>query len=140
MLLFKTLRFLWPFLKEMILGDKTLKEALKTNFWRVLLIVGIIVSIALNFFTIPRLLEISYAHVELKRKHSLLIKQCWPNSDPGNLLPEPVAPAPPATAPPKAPATPAAPALPAPPIPREDAVRAYDHTREFFEKLKKQEH
>jgi hypothetical protein len=59
----------------MILGDKTLREALRHHFGRVLLIALIISSIALNFFTIPKLLTISYEHVELKRRYSEIVKQ-----------------------------------------------------------------
>lgn len=127
MLLFKTLRFLWPFLKEMVLGNKTLKEALKTNFWRVVLLAAIVVSVALNFFTIPRLLEISYAQVELKRKHSALLKQCWPNSDPGS-TPFPSQPEP---QPRSAPVTSAT---------SSQAEQDYQRTKDFFERLRNTEH
>lgn len=76
MLVVKTIRFLWPFLKEMILGDKTVRQALRTNLGRVLLIAVILLSIVANFFTIPRLLEISYAQVELKRRYEAQSQLC----------------------------------------------------------------
>lgn len=75
------IRFLWPFLKEMILGDRSLKEAIKHHKWRVLLLGTVILSIVLNFLTIPRLLSLAHDHVELKRKYVTLVKQRWPNAD-----------------------------------------------------------
>lgn len=81
MMLIQTIRFLWPFLKEMILGDKSLVEALRYHFGRVLVMAVIVLSIALNFFTIPKLLALSYDHVELKRNYAALIKQRYPNTE-----------------------------------------------------------
>lgn len=75
------IRFLWPFLKEMILGDRSLKEAIKHHKWRVLLLGTVILSIVLNFLTIPRLLSLAHDHVELKRKYATLLKQHWPSAD-----------------------------------------------------------
>jgi hypothetical protein len=72
MLIFRIIGFLWPFLKEMILGDKTLKEALKSHKGRVLLIAGIILSVCINFFAIPRLVDISSKYVLLKREYESL--------------------------------------------------------------------
>ena len=69
-----TLRLLWPFLKEMVLGDKTLSEALKTNKMRVLLLFLIVGSFAMNFFVVPRVYEISSQYVELEREHKKLLE------------------------------------------------------------------
>jgi hypothetical protein len=61
--------FIWPFLKEMILGDRTLKEAVKSNKIRVLTIGIIFLSLALNFFAFPRLVSITKQHLELAKKY-----------------------------------------------------------------------
>lgn len=67
-----TLRLLWPFLKEMFLGDKTVGQALKTNKMRVLLLFLVLGSFAMNFFVLPRTYEISAQYVELERAHKKL--------------------------------------------------------------------
>jgi hypothetical protein len=69
MWILKILAFLWPFIKEMVLGDKTLREALKDNKKKVLLALMILASIGLNFFTISRLVIISKDHVVLQKKY-----------------------------------------------------------------------
>lgn len=69
---FKLLTFLFPFIKEMILGEKTIKEALKTNKMRVFLIGLILLSFFLNMFTIPKLVRISADYVILDRKYKEL--------------------------------------------------------------------
>jgi len=66
---YKFLAFFWPFLKEMFLGDKTAKEALRHYKGRLIVICTILGSVFLNFFTIPRLVEISSQYVFLKKKH-----------------------------------------------------------------------
>lgn len=82
MLLIKTLRLLWPFLQEMFLQGKSLQEALRLYFFRVLFIGLFMLSIAVNFLTVPKAVHLSYDLVELKHRHAGMIKQCWPNSDP----------------------------------------------------------
>ena len=82
MLAVKAIRFLWPFLKEMFLGGKSLSEALRLHLWRSLFVVLFLASVGANCFVWPRLVEISYSHVELKRKYEALRQQCWPNSEP----------------------------------------------------------
>lgn len=67
-----TLRLLWPFLKEMVLGDKTLSEAIKTNKMRVLLLFLILGSFAMNLFVVPRVYDISSQYVELEKEHKKL--------------------------------------------------------------------
>lgn len=68
-----TLRLLWPFLKEMLLGDKTLSEAIKTNKMRVLLLFLILGSFAMNLFVVPRVFDISSQYVELEKEHKKLV-------------------------------------------------------------------
>lgn len=69
MWILKVLAFLWPFIKEMVLGDKTLKEAIKDNKKKVLLALMILASIGLNFFAISRLVVVSKDFVVLQKKH-----------------------------------------------------------------------
>lgn len=66
------LRLLWPFLKEMFLGDKTLTQAIRTNKTRVLLLFLVLGSFAMNLFVLPRTYEISAQYVELERAHKKL--------------------------------------------------------------------
>lgn len=66
------LRFLWPFLKEMFLGDKTLTQALRTNKLRLFLLFAIIGSIGMNIWLTPRLFDISTQFIQLKVDHKKL--------------------------------------------------------------------
>lgn len=94
MLVLKAIRFFWPFLKEMFLGGKTLREAARLHFGRLLFVLLFLGSIAVNAWLFPRLLDISLQLVELKRSHSALLKKCYPNSDPaGSDETEPASPA-----------------------------------------------
>ncbi len=70
MFVWKAVAFFWPFLKEMILGEQTIRESLKSHKGRLLLIGVILASFALNAFTLPKLVKISAAHVELQRKYN----------------------------------------------------------------------
>jgi len=86
MLVFKAIAFFWPFLKEMILGEKTIRESLRSHKGRLLLIAAILASFALNAFTIPKLVKISAAHVELQRKYAAVTREY---RDPGAAPPPP---------------------------------------------------
>lgn len=66
------LRLLWPFLKEMFLGDKTVMQAIRTNKMRVFLLFMVLGSFAMNLFVLPRTYEISAQYVELERAHKKL--------------------------------------------------------------------
>ena len=116
MLVFKVIGLLFPFIKEMILGEKTVKEAIKTNKLRVLLIGAICLSILLNFLTIPRLVQISARHVALQKKYDLATRE----------YKEPAAPTPP---------------LADSQLPKPDPTIAdpYKRTKDFFEQIRDQE-
>lgn len=58
MWLIKLTMFLWPFVKEIILGDKTLKEAAKHHKKKLVLIFIIFLSIWINFFTIAKIFSV----------------------------------------------------------------------------------
>lgn len=74
MWILKVLAFLWPFIKEMVLGDKTLKEAIKDNKKKVLLALLIMVSVGMNFFTISRLVVVSQNYINVEKKYLTAIK------------------------------------------------------------------
>ena len=111
MFAWKAVAFFWPFLKEMILGEQTIRESAKTHKGRLLLIGVILASFALNAFTIPKLVKISAAHVELQRKYAAVMREA---RDPGAAPPPP------------------------PPMP-EQTGNIYDDTKRFFEQLQELE-
>jgi hypothetical protein len=74
MLAWKTITLLWPFLKELFLGKKTLREALKTNKGRVFVILAVIGSVIMNVWLVPNTMRISLDYVELKHKYDDLKK------------------------------------------------------------------
>ena len=59
MLAFKVLSFLFPFLKEIIMGRKKAQQSLVENKKLGLVVVLILVSVFLNFFFLPKLVKIS---------------------------------------------------------------------------------
>lgn len=65
----KVFMFFWPFLKEMILGEKTVKQAVETNKWRVLTLGVILMSISLNFLAVPKLISVTQDYLELRKKY-----------------------------------------------------------------------
>lgn len=75
MLIFKALAFVWPFLKEMLLGDKSISEALRSAKGKLAVAVFVTASIVLNAFTIPRLVEISSDYISLRKKHEDVLKE-----------------------------------------------------------------
>ena len=108
----KIISMIFPFIREMILGDKTLLEAIKTNKLKVLLLAAIMASFFLNVTMIPKLIEISNRYVRLHDRYELIekerdnLKQNLQNKDkelahctPDSALPTPppTAPEPPAT-------------------------------------------
>lgn len=74
MWIFKVLAFIWPFIKEMVLGDKTLKEAIQDNKTKVLFAGIVMLSFALNFFAVTRLVVISKDFVVLQKKYTASTK------------------------------------------------------------------
>lgn len=73
---FKLISMLFPFIKEMVLGEKTVREAFKTNKMRVFML-GLIMFVFFGFaFTLPKLIRISADYVMLERKYNTLEQQC----------------------------------------------------------------
>lgn len=71
----KAVVFIWPFLKELLLGERTLKEAVRSNKVRLITIGVILLSVALNFFLLPRLVTITRDHLELMKKYKEVTKE-----------------------------------------------------------------
>ncbi|MDR3392327.1 MAG: hypothetical protein P4L77_11395 [Sulfuriferula sp.] len=73
---FKLISMLFPFIKEMVLGEKTVREAFKTNKMRVFML-GLIMFVFFGFaFTLPKLIRISADYVMLEKKYNTLEHQC----------------------------------------------------------------
>lgn len=68
MWLIKVLVFLWPFIKEMILGGMSIKDAIRTNKRSVFIFIVITLSLILNILTVSRLIVITNDYIELKNK------------------------------------------------------------------------
>lgn len=63
---------LWPFLWEMMIGNRPFKEAIHTHRKQIITIVLIIVSVLMNALTIPKIISISSDYVILERKYKSL--------------------------------------------------------------------
>lgn len=56
----------------MVLGERTLKQAVQSNKVRVAALFVIFLSLAINVFTLPRLVIITQQHLELMRQYKEL--------------------------------------------------------------------
>lgn len=85
MLYFKILTFLWPFIREMILGKKTWKEVLKTNK-RGLVVFGLIIFLLFYGVMATRsLIHVSQRVVELEKATPTPSKPSFPLNPPPNV-------------------------------------------------------
>lgn len=66
---FKVLFFLWPFVRELVLDDMTVTEAVKNYKIRVMFMIMIVLSFGINAFLIPRSFQIAADLAALERKH-----------------------------------------------------------------------
>lgn len=73
MWILKVLAFLWPFIKEMVLGDKSLKEAIRDNKKKVAFAIFVLCSVGMNFFLISRLVVISQKYLEFQKAHPAIV-------------------------------------------------------------------
>lgn len=67
---FKAAVFFWPFIREFILGDVTMKDAIKNNKFKFFVACTIVFSFVLNLFMIERLWTISSNYLVLKEKYT----------------------------------------------------------------------
>jgi hypothetical protein len=71
MWIFKILTFLWPFIKELVLGEKTVRQAIKSNRWKLVLTIVICISFVVNLLAVPRLVVMANDYVKLNKKYEL---------------------------------------------------------------------
>lgn len=69
---FKILAMIWPFVREMFFGNKNLRQILKENKFRVVVLVILVSSMGLNYFLSHRVVLISRDYLELKEKYQAL--------------------------------------------------------------------
>jgi len=63
MWIIKLISFIWPFLKEMILGDKTVTETVRANKLKTLFVFMGVLSLCLNFLLVQRLVILGKNHL-----------------------------------------------------------------------------
>ncbi len=77
MWLIKTLSFLWPFIKEMVFGNKTVAESVRANKIKSLFFFVAVLSLVLNLILFQRLIVIGKDHIdfvkEMKKKEGCTI-------------------------------------------------------------------
>lgn len=72
MLFLKILSMLWPFIKEVALGDKTVMETFRTNKMKFVGIAIIVASLGLNYFAVSKIITISRDHIALMKKYKAM--------------------------------------------------------------------
>jgi hypothetical protein len=115
----KLILFILPFLKEIILADKTWKQAFRTHRVRLMVLIVLVLSIGLNLFVMDRFMK------HAKNQSAITAVKCQPESTPPK--PKETVGAPPN--PPKA----------DPSDLTSDAVDRYRRLKEQFERLNKRE-
>jgi len=76
MIAFKIIIFIWPFLREWFLGDKTVMQALKQNKKSTATFFAFIILLLTCLFTVPRLYFVSRDYLALSRTYYILAKDC----------------------------------------------------------------
>lgn len=71
----KLVSLLFPFVRDMILGEASLKYALKTNKLRVLLLFFLMVCFAWTVYSVPRIVGMAADQVKLEHQYQALEKQ-----------------------------------------------------------------
>lgn len=69
---FKLIAFIFPFIKEMVLGEKTVRQALKTNKMKVLILGVIMLSFLMNMMLVPKYVKLAANYVGLEKKYKAL--------------------------------------------------------------------
>lgn len=68
MWLIKTLSFLWPFIKEMVFGNKTVAESVRANKIKSLFFFVAVLSLVLNLILFQRLIVIGKDHIDFVKE------------------------------------------------------------------------
>lgn len=68
MSIIKILVFIWPFIKEMVLGDRSVRDAARDNKMKVLLAFVLAGSIGMNIFSVNRLWTLSQEYLGVKKE------------------------------------------------------------------------
>jgi hypothetical protein len=69
---FKLIPYIWPFLREMVLGNKPILKAVRDNKKKLLFLALILFSFGMNFVMLPRLVSMSMQYIALEKKHNEL--------------------------------------------------------------------
>lgn len=85
MLYFKILTFLWPFIREMILGKKSWKEVLKTNKRGLMVFSFIILLLFYGVMATRSLIHVSQRVVDLEKAANTPTKPSFPLNTPPNV-------------------------------------------------------
>ena len=72
MLVFKILTMLWPFIKEMLFGQKTVAQILKEHKGLVVVVVITGLLLMTNMFLMKRIVAISHDYITLQKKYAQL--------------------------------------------------------------------
>lgn len=71
----KLVSLLFPFVRDMILGESSLKYAFKTNKLRVLLLFFLMFCFAWTAYSIPRIVEMAAEQVKLEHRYQDLVEK-----------------------------------------------------------------
>lgn len=69
---FKIIPYIWPFLREMVLGNKPILKAMRDNKKKLFFILLILFSFGLNFVAVPRLVTMSMQYIALDKRYKEL--------------------------------------------------------------------
>lgn len=72
MSLIKIFMFIWPFIKEMVLGDRSVRETARDNKLKVLLAFVLAASLVMNIFSVNRLWTLSQQYLDLRKEYAFL--------------------------------------------------------------------
>lgn len=75
MLAWRFVTFMWPFLRELVIGKKTIAEAAKSHTGRLILLIFILSSFGLNGWAVPKVIAISKKYLTLEKSYNKLSEE-----------------------------------------------------------------
>lgn len=72
MTFWKIITWLWPFIWEIVLGDVSFKEAIKTNKKKVAFVIAVVIQSIALVWVANRLVAVSAEHVSLKKSYEAM--------------------------------------------------------------------